>query len=196
MLNPDQVDALTEIMNIGVGRAASVLNEMIESRIRLKIPSIKVIPLKELGAEIGDIGEEKLSTVQLGFKGLFSGTTALIFPTESAAALVSVLTGEEEDSPDMDALRVGALTEVGNIVVNGVMGSIGNILEQHLDYSVPVYVEKNVNHLISGLEQNNEAVVLVGKTRFNIEELHVDGDILLFFEVGSFDVLLKAVDAL
>ena len=29
---------------------------------------------------------------------------------------------------DLDSLRSGTLSEVGNIVINGVMGSIGNIL--------------------------------------------------------------------
>ena len=37
-----QFDALTEVINIGVGRAASILNEMIETHISLQIPEIKV----------------------------------------------------------------------------------------------------------------------------------------------------------
>ena len=194
-LTPDQLDALKELINIGVGRAAATLNAMIQVHIQLQVPFIKIVALSAL-EEMTDLGNEQLAAVRLAFQGPFSGTAALVFPTESAAHLVGVLTGEEADSPDLDAVRVGTLTEVGNIVLNGVMGSMGNVLERRIDYVVPSYMEATITNLLTAHETDPDVTVLLAQTRFTIEQLHIHGDVMLFFEVGSFDALVAAIDAM
>ena len=194
-LTADQLDALKELVNIGVGQAAGMLNEMIEYRIRLQIPVIKLLTLSELRTELHNrLAQDQLASVELNFSGSFSGITQLVFPPESAAALVAVLTGEEPGSPDLDALRISTLTEVGNIMINGVMGSISNMLTQPLHYAVPVYREKDIDHLISDQETHPNTDVLLTQAHFNVEKLQLQGDILLFFGVGSFEALLAAID--
>lgn len=194
-LTSDQLDALKELVNVGVGQAAGMLNEMIEFRIRLQVPLIRLVTLAELKAELETrLGPEQLSAVQLDFSGSFAGMAQLVFPTESAATLVSVLTGEEPGSPDLDALKIGTLTEVGNIVINGVMGSISNMLTQPLNYEVPTYIEEDINHLITKKKNHQNTDILLAQARFNVEELQVQGDIVLFFGVGSFETLLAAIE--
>ncbi|MEM9484801.1 MAG: chemotaxis protein CheC [Cyanobacteria bacterium P01_F01_bin.116] len=194
-LTTDQLDALKELVNVGVGKSAGMLNEMIEFRIQLQVPIIKLVTLSELQAELNTrLGEEQLASVQLDFSGSFAGTAQLVFPTESAATLVAVLTGEEPGSPDLDALKIGTLTEVGNIVINGVMGSISNMLTQPLHYEVPAYIEEDINHLVSNKKPQRNMDILLAQARFNVEELQVQGDIILFFGVGSFETLLAAIE--
>jgi chemotaxis protein CheC len=192
-LTLEQMDALKELINIGVGRAAGVLNEMLQSHVRLRVPSIKVLSLPELDEEMKGLNEESLSAVQLPFKGPFSGTASLVFPTESAANLVGVLIGDETGTPDLDSIKIGALTEVGNIVLNGVMGSIGNVLQLQVEYAVPTYMEGNVGHLVAPDVSEHHTTILLAETRFTVEHLHVDGNIILIFEVGAFDALLDAI---
>ena len=194
MLTPDQMDALKELINIGVGRAAATLNAMIESRIQLQVPFIKLVSLSALHEEMTDLSDERLAAVRLGFQGPFSGNAALVFPTDSAAYLVGLLTGEQPDSPDLDAMRIGTLTEVGNIVLNSVMGSMGNVLQQRIDYAIPNYVEDTIRHLLAADETALDATVLLAQTRFTVEQLHIRGDVMLFFEVGSFGALVAAID--
>ncbi len=195
-LSDDQLDALKELVNIGVGQAAGMLNEMIAFRIRLQVPEIKLLSPLELQQELKErVSQEQLATVQLDFSGSFSGSTQLVFPTESAATLVAVLTGEEPGSPDLDSLKIGTLTELGNIVINGVMGAISNVLTQPLHYEVPIYAEEDIDHLIPTAEDSSTAMVLLAKARFDVEELQVQGDIVLnFFGVDSFESLLRAID--
>ena len=196
-LTADQLDALTELINIGVGQAAGMLNEMIEFRIQLQVPWLQLLSSSELQQELGKrLGKERLSSVQLEFSGSFSGNVQLVFPTESAATLVEVLTEEKSESPALDELKIGTLTEVGNIVINGVMGSISNILTQSIHYDVPHYIEEDINYLLSlpAQKYDNEGEFLLAQTRFDIEELQVQGDIILFFHVGSFHALLAAID--
>ncbi|MFC1975106.1 chemotaxis protein CheC [Chloroflexota bacterium] len=193
---PDQIDVLKELINIGVGRAAGMLNDMLQSRVQLQVPYVKIFSPLTLQEEMGELGSEKLSTVRLSFKGPFSGIASLVFPPDSAGKLVDILTGEEPVTPDLDSIRIGTLTEVGNIILNGVMGSIGNVLEKHINYSVPTYMENNIESLLltDGLDANT--TILLAHTRFTIEQLQIEGDIILLFEVGSFDALLAAIDGI
>lgn len=200
-MKPDasQLDALTELMNIGVGRAAGMLNEMIDSPIELNVPVVKVLKASELAGEIGQPADELLSFVRLVFQGAIRGTAALLFPTDSAANLVAALTGDET-SQDLDSVRAGTLSEVGNIVINGVMGSIGNVLAIPLTYELPTYVEATLAQLFrktrKGARADPDPTVLVAHTRFTVQHLEIQGTILLIFEVLSFDALLAAIDAM
>ena len=195
-LTTDQLDALKELVNIGVGQAAGMLNEMIEFRIQLHIPVIKFLSPQLLQQELVErLGAEQISAVQLDFSGSFQGTAELFFPTESAATLVAILTGEEVGSADLDSLKIGTLTEVGNIVINGVMGSISNVLEQPLRYALPSYTEDKIDHLVLLKKLDEDTTILLAQARFEIEELQIQGDIVLFFNVGSFQALLSAIEA-
>lgn len=194
-LTVDQLDTLQELVNIGVGRAASVLNEMIDSHIRLQVPFIRVFSPMQMQDELEKrLGRSYVSAVRLGFTGSFSGIAQLVFPTDSASKLVAVLTNEELGTPDLDAVKIGTLTEVGNIVINGVMGSMGNLLKQHLNYSLPIYLEDTVERLLTANSVESTTKVLLAQTRFTIEQLQIAGDIILIFKVGSFDVLLAALE--
>jgi len=189
----EQIDALKELVVIGVGRAAGILNEMVHHHIQLQVPNIKIFSIHDLEREISGVETDRLSAVQMKFKGSFSGATALVFPQASAAKLVDILSGEEQRTTDMDSVRIGTLTEVGNILINGVMGSIGNVLKQHIEYSIPVYVEETIKNLVKTNSSDPDTVILLAQTRFTIEQLQIEGEIVLFFE-SSFNSLLSAIN--
>ncbi|THB72847.1 MAG: chemotaxis protein CheC [Desulfobacteraceae bacterium] len=191
-----QIDALKELINIGVGKGASILNAMLNSHIVLKVPALKILDIDQLKQEIGSFGDGKLSMVMLKFDGQFSGSAELMFPSETAMALVNTLVGEQPENMDFDTIRSGTLCEIGNVVLNGVMGSISNILSSHFKYSVPEYIEDTAEHIFSEKITDKAIKVLLAKTRFMIKELNIDGDIVLFFEVGAFDKLIEIIENL
>ena len=197
-MNPSafQLDALSELMNIGVGRAAGMLNEMIGSPIELYVPTVQVLCAADLPKILERRPDQVLSFVRLPFRGSIQGTAALVFPTDSAAKLVSVLTGDDLENLDLDSLRAGTLSEVGNIVINGVMGSIANILSVVLEYDLPSYLEAPLAHLFGRQSLDPNPAVLVAQTRFTAKDLEIRGTILLVFEVLAFDTLLRAIDVM
>lgn len=193
-LAPRHLDALSELMNIGVGRAAGMLNEMLGSPIELVVPTVKVLKISELADELGQTPDDHFAFVRLAFQGPIQGTAALVFPPDSAALLVAALTGEEPGTPDLDSVRAGTLSEVGNIVINGVMGSLGNLLSLPLTYDLPTYLEGSPGHLLASRLARTDPAMLLAHTRFAVRDLEIQGTILLVFEVRSFDALLDAVD--
>ena len=193
-IDAEALDAIRELINIGVGRAAGMLNEMTGCTIRLRVPAVRVITIDELAGADEIRTDATLSTVTLTFEGRLCGLSALAFPPESAAALVMLLSGEPAESPELDALRIETLKEVGNIVINSVMGSIANILNQHLSYTLPRYQDINVFTLARTAQPKNpEGGVIFADTHFTIEDREIEGSILLILEVGSLEALLDAI---
>jgi len=189
-ITAEQKDALTELINIGVGHAASTLNFLINHKIRLTVPEIEILSLQTMQTTSPE--DHDMSSVSMNFHGDFNGNASLIFPLQSARTLVGVLTGETADSTELDDLRSSTLAEIGNILLNGVMGSLSNMLVSTLEYSVPSYQEGDLNTMLG--HQKAEAV-LMARATFHIDELRIEGNILLFFEIESFQTLLQSIDA-
>ncbi|WP_459934052.1 chemotaxis protein CheC [Fundidesulfovibrio butyratiphilus] len=197
LLSDYQLDIFRELINIGMGKAAGLINQMVDSHVSLELPEVVILGGKdELAQRMGITPDAMLSTVRMGFKGELEGWSGLIFPRSSASWLVSRLIGDLDDaSMDFDSLRIGAIQEVGNIVLNGVMGSIATMLEKSLDYFPPDYFETSVKGLFD-INPDDDGIILVVKTRFLIEQGVAEGDIVVFFQVAAFDKLLAAMNAL
>ncbi len=195
-ISPEHLDALQELLNIGVGRAAGSLNQMLDKPIQLHIPLIQLGELDELSQNIQTMKEDTLSSVQLPYKGTFSGSACLLFPTESAVALVRALTGKSEDTASVESLRETTLTEIGNIVLNGVMGSLANILQHHITYSVPFYQEISLQELLQSAPSDSTEMILWAQTHFTIKEYDLTGDIMLMFGIPDLGLLMNAVSQL
>jgi chemotaxis protein CheC len=189
-----QLDGIREIINIGIGRAANILNKMFEARIKLNVPEVDIVKYDEIISHLDDGKNESVSSVNLSFKGQFSGMSKLIFPTDSAAKLVTAFVEEDTEEDDMDEIRSATLAEIGNIVLNSLMGSIGNILKLKISYTTPNYFEDKIENLLNLRNLELEPVTLLAKTSFLMENLNIRGDFVLLFEIGSLKEFLLNVD--
>ncbi len=188
------IDVLREFIHIGVGRAAAALNAMVKYNVVLEVPTIKVLSPFQFKEETQDLSDKKLASVKMGFYGPFSGTAALVVQPHSATRLTSVLSGESATVSDDGLVHKETLREVGNIVLNGVLGSLGNMLNHQISYSLPFCDVSTIKNIFFMEKIGNESVFLLVRTRFQIKEIEVDGNIILLFTVGTFDTLLSAID--
>ncbi len=192
-LSDTQLDALKELINIGVGRGAGILNTMLDTHISLQVPDLKIFNQVEMAEYLTKFEGSTLSAVNLPFSGQLTGSTKLIFPAESAAKLVAAFTGESFQEEDMDSIRIGTLNEIGNIVINSVMGSISNMLNIHFNYVVPNYLEGGIETIMtSNIKKNNP--VLLANTRFSLEKFEIMGEIAIFLQLGAIDVLTESLN--
>jgi len=189
-----QVDAIQEAINIGVGRAAAALNDLVDRPVSLVAPSVELLTFERLAEAFSPLGPADVSSVQMGFHGGLEGCAFLIFPQPSAARLVAGLTGDGSDQDDLDSLRSGTLTEVGNVLVNSVLGTLGNLLDRPLRYSSPVYEEGSALALVTTQVHAREPLLLLVRTGFSIRGLEIEGSLLLLFELSSFDALLAGLE--
>lgn len=191
-LTSRQLQSLKNVINLGMEKAAVVLNTILQSSIGLHVPIIKVFSNQEIEQELKRLNNNASDGIQLNFKGTFSGCASLIFSTDSIAKIISVLT-HEDISDDLNSIKTSALTEVGNIVINNIMGTIVNLLKLHIHYSVPAFQKGIVDTLLTHSAQQ-QCVILLANTQFSVDKLNVDGNIVILFEIGSFDILLKALE--
>jgi len=163
-----------------------LLNELVQSPIKLSIPKLIVQNLTDFIDQYQD-NTSPFYAVKINFAGSFSGIAEIVFPSESGNNLVSVLTGEEKYSEELDNVRAGTLNEVANMLLNGVIGSISNLLQETFDYSIPVYCEDTFKNLVSS--SNLDKIILMGETHFEVEKLSIEGDIIILLELPSFESL-------
>ncbi len=192
-LSDDLLDALREVINIGVGKAAGTLNELLGHHILLEVPQVVVLGPDEMAAHLCQRPDETVSLVVLQFSGQFSGLSTLMFTSDSASKLVDLLVGEETPVDELDVIKTGTLTEVGNILLNAVMGSIGNLLGSRLSYTIPTYQEGALGQLLQPIIRQESAALEV-TTRFTVQSRQITGEFLLLFEVLSFDTFVAALE--
>lgn len=187
-LQPEQLDVLTELINIGIGRGAASLNTMLGSHIALSVPTIQTLDAstREMQAFLRLYSNQ--AAVSMSFSGGFTGNSLLTFSPESALILVNSLLeteSTEEAGSELDALRASALVEVGNIVMNGVMGSLSNGLGVHLQYTVPVFEHCSLESKLPAPSRDQVQLVILAKTLFRSDSLSITGEIFILVELSS-----------
>ncbi|MCP1661401.1 MAG: chemotaxis protein CheC [Methanocalculus sp. MSAO_Arc1] len=196
-IHADDLDAIRELVNIGVGKAAGILSELTGSTIELRIPEVSIYSEEEFRDVSRSLGEGRYSAISLGFEGGFSGMTYSIFPGESAHILIHAVTGDalDHDSADTDvnSISTETLKEVGNILINGVMGSITNVLGSNLVYTLPAYAEADIPSLIQNVQKEHREAILLAETRMFIRSLDIEGKILIIMGTLSFETLISRV---
>ncbi len=193
-VNDKQIDLISELVNIGMGRSADILNQMLNSHITLGIPHFKVSTYEQIQNELGYFKDEVFASVSMSFKNDLNGNAKLVFPIPSASELVNIFVGKYTDETDLDALRIGALTEIGNIIINTIIGTISNYLEIDLAYSIPMYSEGNISDILDFKEIVDNNIVLFCHTDFNALNYNVSGNLILYFELGKFNEFIKVLD--
>jgi len=191
-----QIDGLTEMVNIGVGRAAASLSELIGERIELHVPSIEVCQLDELVAQMESGDRELETSIVQDFRGNVSGRAVLSFPRESGLKLGQVL-GNLDTMPDeVDLDLQGILVEVGNILLNAVLGTVGNVLDSTLAYTVPeLCTGSRAGTLLTErvVGDSRDHAILIADARFRVSARDISGSLVVLFEVGSIDTLSRAL---
>lgn len=192
-LPPLEQDAIKEMMNIGVGRGAAELSEMLGVQVQLYVPSVCVVT----GDDVAHLGatfeREKWVSVQLGFDGALRGTAGLMFSREGASSVVAALEDDNAGEDEEGVYAEQILTEIGNIVLNGVVGSFCNVLGQEVGFEVPYCSLGTVGQLMASERYFGASTLVLARTRFTIEALQLDGLVLVALGLGSFEQMLMAV---
>ena len=189
-----RMDALVELVTLGIGQAAEVLNLMLDSHIELDAPDVRILTAEAVRESLGT-GGDRLSAVSMRYGGEIEGVSELVFRSAEAGRLVDCITGEDHCREEgLDALRAGTLCEVGNIVINAIMGAVSNELRFHLTYSVPAYLEGDAGALLAETRLSEAQAVLLVKTVFRVQTLRIEGEIAVFLSMDSLQRLQAALD--
>ncbi|HEY9218992.1 MAG TPA: chemotaxis protein CheX [Phenylobacterium sp.] len=132
-----ELDALTELVNIGVSRAANSLREMVGEQVLLSVPNVLLVSRARAVEILSQSESDRLVAVHQVFEGDITGRALLIFPETKSLELVRAVTGGELPIEDIIELEQEALAETGNIILNGCLATIANMLQRSLKMSLP-----------------------------------------------------------
>lgn len=132
-------DALTELVNMGVGRAATHLSRMVNDQVLLSVPTVDIVSRQEASDFLTARERHGLVAVEQQFQGSFDGRAMLIFPEANSLELARAVLGGELTLAEIVDLEQDALAEIGNIILNGCLASLSNLIGGELLGAVPGY---------------------------------------------------------
>lgn len=193
-----QQDALAEIFNIGVGRAASSLSLVVGDQIELTAPAIALCPLDRVQESLEGLEFRQFSMVSQRFSGDFDSQAILIFPEANALEIVRLMAGAVELSiEELSELEQEAMCEVGNIILNACMSAVADMLEISFDGTLPVHSfgDTCTAFLDTLEEQSSDSLVLFLQVEMRISQHRIQGHIVFLLSVTSLAALLACLDA-
>jgi chemotaxis protein CheC len=195
-LTPFQHDALTEVINIGFGKAAATLSTLTGKRVILNVPEIFLVPSNQFDPSLEGLLSGEVTIIHQVFTGKVSGTALLILNQDSASILVDLVSGGLGEKRRLMASDREALQEIGNILLNAYVGSFGNILNIHILFTVPQFQIESIDGLLNSeaIDQIPLTSVLLVKTEFVIGQGQISGYVLIVMGVESLETLLAAID--
>ena len=190
ILNELETDALTELVNIGVSRAATSLGEMVAEEVTLSVPNVSLLQREEAIRQLGEREESKLVAVHQVFEGDVTGRALLIFPEPKSLELVRAVAGGDLSLEDIIELEHEALAETGNIILNGCLSTMANMLQRSLKISLPEVLRGGGKELFN-LAPPPEAgdVVLFLYIDFNVRKRDIRGYIAMLMDMPSLTAL-------
>ena len=180
-------DALAEIINIGMGRAADSLSQMVSEEVSLSVPMLNVISGQDALGEIDKLTDGDISGVTQDFNGILSGRAMLLFPEEQSMNLVRLLLREEVPLEMMSELEKEALTEVGNIILNACFGTVANTLTFELDSTLPLFVQGK-SHALFDEDIQSHSVLLI-QVDFALPSKNIKGFLTFLMDINSMDIM-------
>jgi chemotaxis protein CheC len=181
-------DAVTEIANIAVGRAAASLRQLVGHEVLLEVPSVEILTREAASQVIATPGNRQLVAVCQDFEGALSGRALLIFPESNSLELVRVIVGKDFAIEDIIDLEKEALAETGNIILNCCVATMANILKQNLTMSLPSVVRGTGRDLFNDA-RSEESLVLFLYINFEISRKEIRGYLALLLDLPSLAAL-------
>ncbi|NLL79772.1 MAG: chemotaxis protein CheC [Clostridiales bacterium] len=187
-------DVLKELGNIGAGNATTALAQLLNCKVDMKVPQVRLMNFQEVGAMMG--GEEQvMAGIFLSVEGDISGSMMFLLEKKAAAHLVSKLMGMEVDADNFSEMEVSALKEIGNIISGSYLNSLSALTNLKILPTVPELCVDMAGAILSvpaiqfGIIGDN---ILLIQTQFS-DDYDLDGYFILLPDLESYEIILTSL---
>lgn len=186
-------DILKEIGNIGAGNAMTALSQMLQCKVDMSVPQVRLLEFKEISSIMG--GEELIMAgIYLEVEGDISGSIMFLLEKEAARHLVGKIMGMEM-SGEFSEMEISALQEVGNIITGSYLNSLSTLTGLCIYPSIPFLTIDMAGAILSvpaiefGVMGDN---ILLIQTQF-FDEIQLDGYFILIPDIESYGKILSSL---
>jgi chemotaxis protein CheC len=187
-----QLDALTELVNLGVSNAATHLSEMVREEIALSVPNVSVVSRERAVMLLRERDAKQLIAVHQDFEGDINGRAFLIFPEAKSLELIRAVVGAELQLEDIIELEQEALAETGNVLLNACLSTMANSLHRHLRISLPSVIRGDGTEFfrLAGSPEAGDTVLFI-YINFALEPRDIQGYLAILLTIPSMAVLQR-----
>ncbi|MCI6713525.1 MAG: chemotaxis protein CheC [Lachnospiraceae bacterium] len=193
-MSDEYFDVLKEIGNIGAGNATTALAQMMQCKVDMAVPQVKLLEFKELGEIMG--GEELIMAgIYLGIEGDITGSIMFLLEKQAARHLVSKLMGMASEGEEFTEMEFSALKEVANIITGAYLNSLSSLTNLCIYPSVPDLCVDMAGAILSVPAIEFGALgdkMLLIQTQF-FDEMILDGYFILIPDLESYGKILSAL---
>ena len=182
------MDVLREIGNIGAGNATTALSQMVNCKIDMEVPRVRILSFNELSNIFG--GPEKpVIGVLFKLSMDMDGMMLFLLDIKSAKSLVNMLMQGMSPGEELTDMDISTLQEVGNIISGAYVYSLSEMTNMTIWTSVPYLARDMAGAVLSVpaievAKTADEAVII--ETLFNDGTNMIDGFFILIPEEESY----------
>lgn len=187
-------DVLKELGNIGAGNATTALAQMLQTKVDMKVPQVRLLDFKDVGVVMG--GEEQLvAGIYLAVEGDITGSIMFILEKSAAKSLVSKLMGMPPTEGGFTEIEISAMKEIGNIITGAYLNSLAQMTNLKMIPSVPDLNIDMLNAILSvpAIEFGiiGDQILLI-QTVFT-DDVDLNGYFILMPDLESYSTMLKGL---
>jgi chemotaxis protein CheC len=196
----DEEDALREVGNVGMSKAAKQLSIILKSSIKISIPTISLVNLESLTLANPD-REKILSFAYQTLTGDLSGYAALVLQREQTKLLTLEVIGQipKLTEKEIRACEQEALLEIANIIISSCMSALVDMFSTQINLSLPIYDENNLitllNNLLGFMSEATKNVITI-TTQFTTSTDQLSGQLYIILNEQSVNTLLIKIKEL
>ena len=128
-------DVLKEIGNIGAGNATTALATMLQCKVDMGVPEVRLLKFSEIGQLLG--GEEQvMAGVYLAIEGDINGSIMFLVKEDVAMHLIRKILGDMT-SDTMGEMEKSALKEISNIITGAYLNAMSSMTNLSIIPSIP-----------------------------------------------------------
>jgi len=196
-LDSNQIEVLKEIGNIGAGNAITALAKMLNKRVDMSVPIVKILNFRDIPDILGN-SEVIIVGILLEVTGDITGSIMFALDMKSAHSLTDLLMGKQDDPEDgeFNEIEISALKEMGNILAGSYLSALSMLTNLNI---LPYVPELSIDMAGAILSVPAIAFGSLGDTVLYIETQFTDGaekvmgEFFLIPDVDSYGTLLKAL---
>ncbi len=182
ILSDIERDAICELVNIGMGKAAKSLGKMVDDRVLLTIPALELVEHANVESLLDGRMGSAVTAIKERFSGAFQGDAILVFPETHSLELVRSLLDEDMPVESLTDLEQESLLEVGNIVLNSCLGTFTNILNCRLDIDLPVLCRGSIERIFGQRVTYENTIYMVMRIDFTTQKKMIKGYLVFLFD--------------
>ena len=194
-INSMYFDVLREIGNIGAGNATTSVATLLNLKLNMQVPNVKLIAVQDLNTAIGS-EEEEIVGIYLGVHNGIEGSLMFLLKMNAAHYLVNRLLGRPQDYDEpFDEMDLSAMKEIGNIIASSYLTAVATMTNLTIAPSIP-YISVDMAGAILSIPaiqfgQYGDNALLI-ETAFEGETM-LEGYFILLPELDSDAKILQAL---